>query len=64
VAEVTHLPSPDIRRVITFRMQFERLAAAGQDVHHPETEDEADVFFRNVGSCLSSDALPHSNSPE
>jgi hypothetical protein len=45
-------------------MQFERLAAAGHNAHRLETEDEGDVFFRNVGSCLSSDALPHSNSPE
>jgi hypothetical protein len=45
-------------------MHFERLAAAGQNVHNLETEDEGDVFFRNVWSCLSSDALPHSNSPE
>jgi hypothetical protein len=36
-------PSPDIWRVNTLRLQFERLTASGQNVHHLEIEDEGDV---------------------
>jgi hypothetical protein len=32
-------------------MQFERLAATCQNVHHSETEDEGDVFFETSGTA-------------